>query len=94
MPYVTPERRRQLNDWTEVKAIGNAGELNYVVSSLMYDFVERKGLKYQVVAEVQAAVHGALVEFERRLVGPYEDQKVLENGDIPALTRLLASVGA
>lgn len=84
MPYITQERRRHLNnaiDWQKLLP-GNAGELNYLVSVICAEYVAKKGLKYSVLAEVQSALHGAMDEFNRRIVGPYEDTKIEENGDI------------
>jgi hypothetical protein len=84
MPYIKLADKARLNNginWNAMKP-GNAGELNYVVSQIVADYVIRKGLKYAVLAEVVAALQGSLDEFTRRIVGPYEDAKIEENGDI------------
>lgn len=90
MPYVPANDRKRLSgaiNWSAMVP-ANAGELNYVISLLAVEYVKRKGLSYKVLAEVQAAIHGSLVEFERRLVGPYEDTKISENGDLAGYSEL------
>lgn len=96
MPYVKMNDRKRLSGAINWNALipGNAGELNYVFSLLAGDYVRRKGLKYNVLAEVQAALHGALAEFDRRIVGPYEDTKIQENGDIAPYSELEEKINA
>lgn len=40
------------------------------------------GLRYAHLAEVMAAVENAKLEFYRRVVAPFEDQKIKDNGDV------------
>lgn len=95
MPYLRVNDRARLNGAINWNAMvpANAGELNFVVSLLAAEYVERKGLSYKVLAEVQAALHGALVEFERRVVGPYEDTRIEVNGDLAPYARLTEELG-
>jgi hypothetical protein len=59
-----------------------AGELNYLFTELSKSYVSAKGLSYQTINDVVGALDGAKVEFQRRVVGPYEDKKINENGDV------------
>lgn len=78
MPYISLKERR------EVRKHGprTAGQLNFIISSVIDEYVMDSGLNYQVIAEITAAVHGALGEFNDRIVRPYEDAKIEENGDV------------
>ena len=60
----------------------NAGELNFVVSTIISNYIKKKGLKYQHINDVIGVLDSAAKEFYRRVAAPYEDTKIKENGDI------------
>lgn len=62
----------------------NCGELNYAITLLLIKYWEEKGASYQTINDIHGAASGALHEFQRRVVGKYEDQKIKENGDVYA----------
>jgi len=84
MPYI-PEYDRErfqmplnlLCDFIET-----AGEMNYCISKLCHLVLQKKGLKYDNIAFVLAALEGAKLEFYRSVAAPYENKKMAENGDI------------
>lgn len=57
------------------------GELNYVFTreALLY-LGERPN--YQRFNDVLGALEGCKLELYRRRIAPYEDKKILENGDV------------
>lgn len=59
-----------------------AGEINYLVTELVYAYLNQQGLNYQHLNDIVGALDGAKVELQRRIVGPYEDLKIKENGDV------------
>lgn len=77
MPYIAKEKR----EWA-AKAPEDAGELNYVITLAIQDYVHYKGLKYQTLNDVVGVLESAKAEFQRRIVGPYEDTKIAINGDV------------
>lgn len=85
MPYIKPERRERLDAKIEelvqvVDLNHREGELNYIVTRL---FWELKGEgKYHDFNELIGAVECAKMEFYRRKLAPYEDEKIKVNGDI------------
>lgn len=85
MPYLDP-RIRALLDAALPKAgewIPDApGELNYVFTKTLLDYLKEKGLSYQTINDIVGALEGAKAEFQRRVVAPYEDTKIQENGDV------------
>ena len=88
MPYIEQTER----DYYEVslrKIIGTLdnlknqpGHLNYVISRILEGFAYNKGVNYACLSETAAQARAAAAEFERRVLGPYEDQKIIENGDV------------
>lgn len=59
-----------------------AGELNYAITKLVIGFVRVKGLSYQTINDVLGALAGASKEFYRRVAAPYENTKIVANGDV------------
>ncbi len=85
MPYIKQEDRKKFStverDLEDI-VIENAGELNYLFSVIAKNYIDTKGLRYQYINDVVGALDGAKAEFQRRVVGPYEDEKIEENGDV------------
>lgn len=79
MPYIRQIRREILagNGLPE-----NAGELNYALTMQVKQYVNTAGLSYQTINDIVGALDGAKAEFQRRVVAPYEDRKIQENGDV------------
>ena len=84
MPYITFDRRQRMRPCTECSNDArpvNAGELNYAITMLLINYWRSRGHGYQQINDIIGACEGAKAEFQRRVVGKYEDQKILENGD-------------
>lgn len=83
MPYIASQDRFKFDNYLEVgKLCDNAGELNYLLSSIINNYLKHKGLKYQNMNDIIGALEGCKQEFYRRVVSPYEDKKATENGDL------------
>lgn len=90
MPYIKQGLRKLIKQESEfsdeciivMENIDCAGDLNYAFTVLAKDYISRKGLNYQNINDVIGALEGAKAEFQRRTVAPYEDTKIIENGDI------------
>lgn len=88
MPYI-PEKDRNMFEkalkelWVTIQYEGiSKGELNYILSTVAKYYLERHGKSYGILSDIIGAFEGAKLEFYRRLVGPYEDKKIEENGDV------------
>jgi hypothetical protein len=79
MPYITQDNRTKLE--LQVKEPVSAGELNYIITTLIRDYYN-KSPSYQSVNDVVGALEGAKLEFYRRVAAPYEDTKIILNGDV------------
>lgn len=84
MPYIKEEAK----DRIELPYVSSTGELTYVIDRIGedlawkfcgYDFAK---LTYDDLCRVKGAMSNAVDEFYRRVIAPFEDGKVLVNGDI------------
>lgn len=85
MPYVSKESRVFLDNGDEPLSPGN---LNYVISKAVHDYVRESGVSYAICNEVIGVLDCAKAEFYRTVVAPYEDKKRLENGPVSELDAL------
>jgi len=89
MPYITKDLRKEIIDFPKggiievnIDMIGTAGDLNYVITTIIADYFARTSKKYQDINNIIGALECAKQEFYRRIVSPYEDKKIKENGDV------------
>lgn len=81
MPYISQDKRDKL-------AAGHhgpstAGELNYLVTMLCAAYMEAdKEPNYTKLNEIIGVLECAKLEFYRRIVADYEDDKLEDNGDV------------
>ena len=81
MPYIKQEMRDQFNDGL-ITLPSNEGEMNYVITDLLDDFLSAYGLNYANVNALVGVLECAKLELYRRIAAPYEDEKIKENGDV------------
>jgi len=80
MPYVDKEARVRLDGDA---APQNAGELNYVITRCVDEYLIQKGsLRYANINEVIGVLECAKLELYRRIAVPYEDGKKEASGDV------------
>jgi len=79
MPYITEKQRNNI-EILNFKPVC-AGELNYVITTIIRDYYD-KSPSYQSINDVVGALEGAKLEFYRRVAAPYEDNKIILNGDV------------
>lgn len=85
MPYIKKDQRVELSYVTKhFKSLPlTAGELNYLVTCLVKNFVEQDGvLTYTRINAAVGALECAKLELYRRIASPYEDEKIRESGDV------------
>lgn len=84
MPYIKQEDRKKfdikLNELSNL--INSDGELNYCVSIIVNKLLNKRGLNYQNLNNLIGSLECIKQEFYRTVVTPYENLKILENGDI------------
>jgi len=89
MPYIRKDMRPAFDK--HLKALGphttSAGDLNYCITVLVHEYLKAHGKSYSVMNDCIGVLDAAKMEFYRRIVVPYEDQKIEENGDIEILRK-------
>lgn len=78
MPYINNDTKKEL----ETRIAQNAGELNYLFSSYIDEYINSKSFSYNTINEVIGALECAKLELYRRIAVPYEDRKIIENGEV------------
>lgn len=83
MPYIPEKDRSEIMQMGDFKRYPKtAGELNYLITTLILDYIYANKLSYQVINDIVGALEGAKLEFYRRTVAKYENEKIKENGDV------------
>ena len=77
MPYITQENR----DRMRYGVPKTAGELNYVLTNIILKYIGEEP-NYQRFNDAIGALEGCKLELYRRKVAPYEDTKIIANGDV------------
>lgn len=80
MPYVKSEIREALLE--EDADIESPGQLNYLLTELIKDYLSFNGVSYSTINDVVGALECCKQEFYRRVAVPYEKQKCYDNGDV------------
>ena len=85
MPYIPQDRRgeihKELTEQGHYWTPKNAGDLNYLVSVFMDNFIAENGCRYTYLNEMVGALECCKLELYRRLAAPYEDEVLEANGD-------------
>ena len=86
MPYIKQNMRPLIDSHLDELrvVIHSPGELNYATTRLVLNYLasDNSPQGYYVINEVIGALECAKLEFYRRLVIPYEDMKINQNGDV------------
>jgi hypothetical protein len=61
---------------------GCAGDLNFLFTHHMNEFLKLRGLSYENINAAVGALECAKLELYRRVAAPYEDTKIAANGDV------------
>jgi hypothetical protein len=81
MPYIKQDDRQAL-DLHDVQPY-TVGELNYVITGILNRWIrEHGGPGYATYNSIVGVLECAKLEFYRRACAPYEDTKILANGDV------------
>lgn len=78
MPYIDAAARERVDKEGHPS---NAGELNYQITRLVLEFLGASP-RYQDFNNAIGVLECAKLEVYRRMVAPYEDKKITENGDV------------
>jgi len=79
MPYIPQSEKLRVD---QDNLITTAGQFNYALNQLISIYIEQNDFNYQTSNDIIGAMECAKLELYRRLVAPYEDKKILQNGDV------------
>ena len=86
MPYIKPSQREDVEEKLNVAGLNyvpkNAGELNYVITVFIDNYLRAFCRNYSNCNEMIGVLECCKMEYYRTVVGPYEDMKIEENGDV------------
>ncbi len=82
MPYIPEEDRGGFRLVLRRVKPDHAGDLNFCISFLLHLYLEDRNVCYQTLNEIVGVLECAKQEFLRTVVGPFEEKKRKENGDI------------
>jgi len=80
MPYIKKEDREKFNTLLEFPFSElSAGELNYLITMILKHTYPKGYADYNALVGVLESVK---LELYRKVIAPYEDIKIKENGDV------------
>ena len=79
MPYIKKEDRTQFHNGVDNLRPSTPGELNYVFTEIIFNYLETKGQSYQTYNDIIGAMECCKMELYRRRIAPYENLKIQEN---------------
>lgn len=88
MPYITIEKQNKYSHVLQelynlgTEGLNNPGELNFLITKIIKRYIDIKGLNYTSCNDVIGVLTACKDEFYRRVVVPYENAKIIENGDV------------
>ena len=78
MPYIRTDLRRKARE----EGALNPGELNYLITSTVLNYLFEVGESYRTYNDILGVLEAVKFEIYRRKIANYEDIKCKENGDI------------
>lgn len=82
MPYIKKYDRPKIDAALRFLEPLNVGEMNYVITKLCRKFIAENGERYESYNALIGVLECAKLELYRRKISPYEDIKILSNGDV------------
>ena len=84
MPYIIKDSREDLDNiiskFPEIPTLSD-GELTYIIYKLLLDHI-KYNKSYSTLSSCMGILECVKSEFYRRVISPYEDKKIEENGDV------------
>ena len=84
MPYIKQESRDFFDHYLNQINIQNfkKGDLTYCLYRLCINYMEGRTKNYENLSSTMSCLEDAKLEWYRKRIAPYEDEKIFENGDI------------
>lgn len=85
MPYIKQEQRDSVDTCElhrSARYNSGPGVLNFSLTTVLLGYWDTSPQNYQAINDIIGALEGAKAEFYRRVVVPYENEKIKANGDV------------
>jgi hypothetical protein len=84
MPYTEQKERPKVDNAVSISEIcsWSAGDLTYALTRLIVGWFKGHGKSFLNGAIVIGCIACTALEFYRRVLAPYEDKKIADNGDV------------
>ena len=84
MPYIKQNEKNLYEYYLKniSQFITNPGELTYCIYRLMLLMTKKNNKSFANMSSIIGSIECAKMEYYRRIVSPYEDKKIKENGDV------------
>lgn len=85
MPYIQQKDREKFKEILEIInkiPIESEGNLNYLITNLCLKFIRENKISYSRLNSVIGVLNCVELEFYRKVILNYEEQKIIQNGDI------------
>lgn len=83
MPYIKQTDRVQFREFLKAMPyIQNEGHLNYVITKIILDYLGNHDHCYATMNSVIGVLQCVSHELYRRILTPYEEEKLKTNGDL------------
>ena len=85
MPYINDQndgRKEAWDDFYNLGEIEDPGSLNYLITEVITTYLTYHSWSYATMNDIVGALECAKMEFNRRIMVPYEDYKWGVNGDV------------
>ena len=94
MPYIKEDTRDAMECCIDNLSflVESKGDLNYAICHLVGKCILQNKIGYKEISEMIGAVHDAENELRRRLLVPYEVEKIVENGDVPSFKSIIEKI--
>lgn len=82
MPYIEQAQREKIADGTVDIKDFSVGDLNFLITSVLNQWLVGKGLSYENLNAAAGVLACAQMELYRRVTAVYENTKLAVNGDV------------
>jgi hypothetical protein len=84
MPYIIKDRREKLDKFIDglQSELQCDGEVNYTITKIIQKYYFDGVGSYKILNSAIGVLECVKQEFYRRIIVPYEERKIKENGDV------------
>lgn len=82
MPYITQQRREEMDAGSLAIYDLTPGDLNYLITTMFDEWLAANGLHYTNINTALGVLEAVKLELYRRIAAPFENEKMAQNGDV------------